>query len=375
MSLMKRNGGFTLVELIVVIAILAILAGVGVPAYSGYVDKANKGADQTLIRDVAHALTLYYYSNSETVTSANVVLGQGEPSADEAGDAAMKAVFGDNWKETVRLQYADWNGDTSAAAQYAASSYYGKENSLLDQVNSLTDALGMAVEGGLKLGNFETFLAGYGMNGNSDSTAISNAAVLYVAQQTADNQAFIQSTIASKLSSEHFINETFTALSPTIGDAAALATIYAYAEGFAQYCDKKDANVDAVNTFHSSVDFSVSEGQTMDATLALGRLETAFNALGTAGRAYVSEYMAAGGPSLDDMAGYVSIMGTVNDNKNIVEGNLSNNECFTDGTVENLLKGYAEMGGITAGAGQVAVALVNVDGVVGTHVSPMNWNK
>ena len=45
----KTRAGFTLVELIVVIAILGILAGISIPVYSGYISKAAEAADMQLL--------------------------------------------------------------------------------------------------------------------------------------------------------------------------------------------------------------------------------------------------------------------------------------------------------------------------------------
>jgi len=52
-----HNDGFTLVELIVVIAILAILAAVAIPAYSGYIEKANRTGDEQLLNALNKAFT------------------------------------------------------------------------------------------------------------------------------------------------------------------------------------------------------------------------------------------------------------------------------------------------------------------------------
>ncbi len=51
----KNNKGFTLVELIVVIAILGVLMAVLVPQYIQYVEKSKVGVDESYMGEVAHA--------------------------------------------------------------------------------------------------------------------------------------------------------------------------------------------------------------------------------------------------------------------------------------------------------------------------------
>jgi len=53
---MNKNKGFSLVELIVVVAIMAVLVGILAPAYLSYVEKTRRGADEDMAEEVRHSI-------------------------------------------------------------------------------------------------------------------------------------------------------------------------------------------------------------------------------------------------------------------------------------------------------------------------------
>lgn len=166
-KMQKHNaGGFTLVELIVVIAILAILAGVGVPAYSGYVEKANEASDLALLAEVNLAFASACAVNGEnhigikaTATLTDGVVTEVNPNNEtfqsfyDSKDAAFKTVNGLYYNSEVGMfEFGITSGGVTVskdAVNKILGGSLGKEMSsqeIIDLMGDTTDYIGSKEE-------------------------------------------------------------------------------------------------------------------------------------------------------------------------------------------------------------------------------------
>ena len=133
---MKNNKGFSLVELIIVIAIMAILVGVMAPQLIKYIEKTNISSDAQLCDSVRTALT--------TAARDPALVKDGHDLSDSTGkdftsvDASVKAVA----TEILGVSLDNAKSQLKSKSAKGKDIYYKKSgNQIKVYVNTLETAI------------------------------------------------------------------------------------------------------------------------------------------------------------------------------------------------------------------------------------------
>lgn len=99
---MQKQQGFTLIELMIVVAIIGILAAIAIPAYQDYTVRAKVSEGLSLADGAKTAVSSYYETNGKMPATipANSSVGLAKPSSINGNNVASVSV-GTNGKITV----------------------------------------------------------------------------------------------------------------------------------------------------------------------------------------------------------------------------------------------------------------------------------
>ena len=108
-KLLRRREGFTLIELMIVVAIIGVLAAIAIPAFIGYVTRAKTSEAGQQLKNLFQ-LSAGYYSN-EQWGSRGVILAA---FSDRAASACVVAEASTSVPPTAGKHLLNWNAEADS---------------------------------------------------------------------------------------------------------------------------------------------------------------------------------------------------------------------------------------------------------------------
>lgn len=154
-----RSGkkGFTLVELIIVISVIAILVGIALPRLRGMIDEGNTAKAASELRALQAAVESYYIHHSRVYPSDGSATWQTELTAAATKPKLIGAALADPFSTTA----AQYKYDKSANGLYYVIWSLGPDNT--DDLSSISDAgaLGAAADDDIYVSNGTSGTGGF----------------------------------------------------------------------------------------------------------------------------------------------------------------------------------------------------------------------
>ncbi|MDD0844519.1 type IV pilin protein [Pseudomonas sp. Gutcm_11s] len=113
--MIKQQKAFTLIEVMLVVAIIGILAAIAVPNYQEYVTRTKRSEGMTLLSDAAAQQERFYAQNNSYVTDNNDIAKLGLRNT----DAGNNKVMSDNSYYTLTISSDAGDGGYTLTATQA----------------------------------------------------------------------------------------------------------------------------------------------------------------------------------------------------------------------------------------------------------------